>query len=127
MRILNNKLLLTKIPVIDCVKERGYSGNYKKEDCFFAAHFIQEQIQTLSCILEETDNLNNIYVGKVDSIAESIHAIFIRISKDEICYLPYGEDKDAIFTHKPSKKEIAIGDELLVQVNRRKMKTKQVK
>lgn len=69
--------------------------------------------------------LNNIYVARVEDIVWGIQAAFVRISKEQKCYLPLGEAKDAIFTKKQSvKKELCCGDEILVQVVRDAVKTK---
>lgn len=89
------------------------------------ALFQKERLESVSCYAPAKDNLNHIYIGRVDSIAENIHAFFVRISKDELCFVPYEEVKFAVFTRKLSKKELAVGDELLVQVNRLPLKTKQ--
>lgn len=109
-----NKFILTKVPV-----------QTPKESAFIGALFKENRLDAISCYTPEKDNLNNIYIARVDSIAENIHAFFVRISKNELCFVPYEEVKYAIFTKKLSKKEIAVGDELLVQINRLPLKTKQ--
>ncbi len=110
-----NKYILTNVPIPEQEDRTALIG----------ALFKQDRLEAISCYAPDTDNLNNIYVARVDSIAENIHAFFVRISKDELCFVPYEEVKNAVFTKKLSKKEIAVGDELLVQVNRLPLKTKQ--
>lgn len=69
--------------------------------------------------------LNRIYIGRVENIVEGIHAAFVRISDKQKCFLPLEQIEHAIFTKKQSvKKAISIGDELLVQVTRDAIKTK---
>jgi ribonuclease G len=69
--------------------------------------------------------LNNIYIGRVDHIVENIGAVFVKISKEQTCFLPLGEAEHAIFTKKQSEnKPICAGDELLVQIVKEAVKTK---
>ncbi|MGN0170275.1 MAG: ribonuclease E/G [Lachnospiraceae bacterium] len=109
-----NKFVLTNVPV-----------EAPDKNSLVGALFQNERLEAISCYAPEKDNLKNIYVARVDSIAENIHAFFVRISKNEICFVPYEDLKYAIFTKKISKKELAVGDELLVQINRLPLKTKQ--
>lgn len=116
MRTLSKKYIITKLsiehPTLD------------KEPRVIAAAFDDKELCDIHCIDMEASTLSGIYVARVDQIARNIKAVFVTIENDEHCYLPYEEVKHAIFTNKPSKKEIAIGDELLVQVVRGPMKTK---
>ena len=57
---------------------------------------------------------------------QNIRAAFVKISPDITCYLSLDDLKNAFFTKKQSvRKEIAAGDELLVQVVREALKTKE--
>jgi ribonuclease G len=75
---------------------------------------------------QETDDLlNHIYIGRVESVVSNISAAFVRISPEQTCFLPLSELPSAIFTKKQSeKKAICAGDELLVQVVKEAVKTK---
>lgn len=74
---------------------------------------------------QENTLLNNIYTGYVEKIVPGIHAAFIRISDGQKCYLPLEDIKTPVFTRKQSqKKAICEGDELLVQVTKDAVKTK---
>lgn len=80
----------------------------------------------VSCRLfpEDASLIGNIYVGKVENIVPNINAAFIRIG-DRKCFLPLDDAIAPIYTHKFSNKpSLAIGDELLVQVVRDAIKTK---
>jgi ribonuclease G len=69
--------------------------------------------------------LNHIYIGRVDSVVSNISAAFVRISPEQTCFLPLSEIPFAIFTKKQSeKKAVCAGDELLVQVVKEAVKTK---
>ncbi|MBP3488102.1 MAG: ribonuclease E/G [Roseburia sp.] len=70
--------------------------------------------------------LGNIYIGKVENIVKNLNAAFVKITPDQRCYLPLEELKHPVFTKKVSaKKELVQGDELLVQVEREALKTKE--
>lgn len=65
---------------------------------------------------EDNSLIGNIYVAKVSNILNNINAAFVDIKKDLSCYLPL-EDY-----HGTSLK---VGDELIVQVTKDSIKTKQ--
>ena len=77
-------------------------------------------------VFEEGESLlNRIYVGRVENIVPNIKGAFIRISPKQICYLPLEDVKSPLYTNKPSKRnELCIGDELVVQVVKDALKTK---
>lgn len=55
----------------------------------------------------------------------NIHAAFVRIADGQKCYLPLNDVKNPVYTRKLSKKEaLCEGDELLVQVVKDAVKTK---
>lgn len=117
---LNSKYIITKMPLT-------YEGR-TYEDKFITATIKDDKLTDLHCLsFHENYAINDIFIGRVDSIATNIHAIFIKIAPDVICYLPYDEIKHAVFTKKSSNsnKEVAVGDELLVQLVREKIKAKQ--
>lgn len=60
--------------------------------------------------------VGDIFVGKVQNIVENIKAAFIEIRKDVIGFLPLSECRD---------KKIKGGDELVVQIKKAAVKTKQ--
>ena len=75
---------------------------------------------------EEESLLNHIYVGRVENIVSNIKGAFVRISPKQICYLPLEDAKTPLYTKKLSKKtELCIGDELVVQVVKDAVKTKE--
>lgn len=68
--------------------------------------------------------LGNIYIGRVQSVAENLQAAFIEIADKIVCFCPLTELKNPIFTKKTGKKPICQGDELLVEVTKESHKTK---
>lgn len=65
---------------------------------------------------EESIEVGDIFVGKVQNIVENIKAAFIEIQKDVIGFLPLSECRD---------RRIKCGDELVVQIKKAAVKTKQ--
>lgn len=68
--------------------------------------------------------LNNIYIARVKDVARHLHAAFVEIAKGKVCFLPLEDLKKPLFTKKVSEKTIAAGDELVVQVAKDAVKTK---
>jgi len=79
--------------------------------------------------LSETNEkaiLNHIFVGRVEDVVPSINACFVRYAKDKKCFLPFNECENPFFVHKNSKKDgICVGDEILIQIVREPIKTKE--
>lgn len=73
---------------------------------------------------EKKDILGNIYVGKVENIAENIQAAFVRIQDQTICYLPLSDLAYPIYTVPKKDQKLHVGDELLVQIHREVIKHK---
>lgn len=69
--------------------------------------------------------LNNIYVARVSQVVKNIGAAFVEIEKGKQCFLPLSDVEDAVFVKRISQKQVlSQGDELLVQVVREAVKTK---
>lgn len=65
---------------------------------------------------DQSIEVGDIFVGKVQNIVDNIKAAFIEIRKDVIGFLPLSECRD---------KKIKGGDELVVQIKKAAVKTKQ--
>ena len=75
---------------------------------------------------EQAAILGNIYIGRVENVVKNLNAAFVKISPEQTCYLPLEDLKHPIFTKKLSgKKALVAGEELLVQVSREALKTKE--
>lgn len=69
--------------------------------------------------------LNNVYVARVENILPNINSAFVRISDSKNCYLSLNNSTSCIYTKKNSKKTaLCVGDEILVQVIKEAVKTK---
>ena len=69
--------------------------------------------------------LGNIYIGKVTNVVKNIDAAFVEIYPGQICFLPLKECRHAILTNRTYDKRILAGDEIVVQVIKEAVKTKQ--
>ncbi len=74
---------------------------------------------------EEDSLLDQIRIARVEKVVPGIQAAFVRISSDQKAYLPLEYLDDALFTKKQSaNKPISEGDELVVQITKDAVKTK---
>ncbi len=70
--------------------------------------------------------LGNIYIARVENVVKNLNAAFVKISPTQTCYLSLDDVKHPVFTKKLSaKKALVAGEELLVQVSREALKTKE--
>lgn len=74
---------------------------------------------------ENTSILGNIYTAKVKNIVKNINAAFVEVANGMICYYSLDENKNHHFLTETGRKNLVQGDEILVQVSRENMKTKQ--
>lgn len=78
---------------------------------------------------EKTSNvvpqIGDIYIGRVEKVVPSINAAFVEIAPGVSCYYPLKGNDSPIFTKKIGKKAICEGEELIVQVDKESIKSKQ--
>ncbi len=73
----------------------------------------------------ERSVLGNIYIGRVEHVVKNLNAAFVKISPEQTCYYSLEDCKNAVFTKKLSaKKDLVEGEELLVQVEKEAIKSK---
>jgi len=75
--------------------------------------------------LEGRSLLGNIYVGKVKHVVKNIDAAFVEIAGGQTCYLPFKEAQAPVLTNRRWDGRLLAGDEILVQVMRDALKTKE--
>lgn len=78
-----------------------------------------------SAFLPKGGLLNNIYIGKVTNIVKNIDAAFVEIFSGQICFLPLKECQNAILVNRTCDGRLCVGDEIIVQVVKEAVKTKQ--
>ena len=69
--------------------------------------------------------VGGVYIGKVKNVVKNINACFIEISDGELCFLPLADIRSAFLINRTFDGRILEGDELVVQVTRDALKTKQ--
>ena len=85
----------------------------------------KKMIESSLSLPDEEGILGNLYIGRVENVVKNLNAAFIRISPEQICYYSMDEYKQPLFTKKISqKKPLVEGEELVVQVSREALKTK---
>lgn len=114
-RTLSERIIITKAPL-----KEGWGQEFFLAAAFDEKRMTQIQVEAVS----KSPILGNIYIGRVENIATNIQAAFVNIAKGVSCFLPLEEAKNAVFTKKNGKKDLCIGDELLVEVTREKQKNK---
>ncbi len=72
-----------------------------------------------------TSLVGNIYVGRVSKIMKNLQAAFVDIKSGFPCFLPLNDLKDAILLNREYDGVLKQGDEILVQVEKDAIKTKQ--
>lgn len=83
------------------------------------------EYQDFQLFTEKKSIINNIYVARVSKIIKGINAAFVSISPEQNCYLSLDDAVNPIYTNKKAKKaELCEGDEILVQVVKDAIKTK---
>ena len=68
--------------------------------------------------------LGNIYIGKIKNVLKNIEAAFVEIAGGQTCFLPLSEATNPVLTNRSYDGRLLAGDELLVQVKRDAVKTK---
>ena len=95
----------------------------------FIVTALYEDDKMLEVTCEKTENtsiLGNIYVGKVKNIVKNLNAAFIQIENGQNCYYSLENCHHPIYVKKSGKQEMAQGDEVVVQISKEAIKTKEI-
>lgn len=112
-----NRLAITRVSI----KEKSNNKHLAYIMLDEKRNFVDFQI-----FQEENSLLNNIYVARVDNIVPNIKGAFVRISQKQVCYLPLEDVKSPLYVKKQSERKVlSIGDEIVVQVIKDAVKTKE--
>ena len=69
--------------------------------------------------------LHAIYIGKVKNVVPSIDAAFVEVEKGKMGFLPMKQAKNPIIVNRKYNGRIVAGDEILVQIEKEGIKTKE--
>lgn len=99
----------------------------RHEDMILTVLTAENRLRNVSvCGTQNKSLVGNIYIGKVKNIVTNIQAAFVEIDKGLLCYLSLSEGKNPILlSQRKWDGKLKEGDELLVQVQRDVLKTKQ--
>ncbi|MDE6607998.1 MAG: ribonuclease E/G [Lachnospiraceae bacterium] len=87
--------------------------------------FKDNRLLSANAFLPEGSLLNNIYIGKVTNIVKNIDAAFVETCPGQICFLPLKECQNAVWVNRSFNEKLVVGDEIIVQVVKEAVKTKQ--
>lgn len=119
VRTLSDRIIITR----ETLKNGLKSPN--KQEYLICARYDEKRMTQVHLEQESAKNiLGNIYIGRVVNIVENLQAAFIEIEKGFACFYSLKDLKNPIFTKKNGKKPLCIGDELLVEVTKERIKTK---
>lgn len=74
--------------------------------------------------LQKQSLLGNIYIGKVQNIVKNINAAFVEIAGKQMVYYSLSENRKHLFVNEKKNDILHIGDEIIIQISREGMKTK---
>ena len=91
------------------------------------AVYEEHRMLEVNCIPENAPPqiLNNIYVARVSQVVKNIGAAFVEIAKGQRCFLPLDDLREPVYVKRISAQPLVQGDELLVQIVRESVKTKE--
>lgn len=100
---------------------------FRHQDRILTALISENRLLMVTAAKEQEQSLvGNIYIGKIQNIVSNIQAAFVEINKGLLCYLSLSDVKEPMLTNgRTWDGKLKIGDELLVQVERDALKTKQ--
>ncbi len=105
---MSNKYIITKV------------DNY----IFYGMHNGKSFYEVNVCSAENQSRLGNIYIGKVRDVVPSINAAFVEYSEGCIGYYSMESNKNHLFLNRKNSNKIAQGDEIIVQIAKDAIKTK---
>lgn len=94
------------------------------QDCLFCCLIRDDRLMEVHVVPQKDSLLGNIYVGKVKNVIKNIEAAFVEIAGGKICFLPFSEAARPILTNRIYDGRLLAGDEVLVQVKKDAVKTK---
>lgn len=84
----------------------------------------QKAVEMHFCKKEHASLSGNIYIGRVKDVVKHIHGAFLDLGNGMKAYYPLDDKATPFYTRKGSSANIQQGDELLVQIKKEAVKTK---
>lgn len=99
---------------------------FRKKQAVVCACLSDGKLESVRLVpADEKDAVGTIYVGKVQNIVKNIHGVFVELAEKNIGYLSEDDMQNPVYLTAKKKPGIRNGDELLVQIVREPLKTKQ--
>lgn len=106
------------------MKERKYII-LRKNNQILSLLFHGNRLLHVNAEDEKGSYVGNIYIAKVKNISTNINAAFVEIEPGFACFLALNEMKNAILTNRSYDGRLLAGDEIVVQISKDAVKTKQ--
>lgn len=97
----------------------------KLNERIFSLIIRDNQILSIQVQKESKYSVGNIYIGRIQSISDNLGAAFVNLGAGYVAFLPLSEAKHAIITNRVFDGKLKAEDEILVQITKEPMKTKQ--
>lgn len=97
----------------------------KLEAMLFSLLMRENRIHSIQVQKPDDHAVGNIYIGKVQNISENIGAAFVNLGERYLTFLPLAETRHAIVTNRIYDGKLKAEDEIVVQIVKEPMKTKQ--
>ena len=123
-RLINTKPKdLQNKSIRDTIEGRLLLTNYMSHD--LALLIRDNKLVHVSVLDQHTGKVGAIYLSKIKNVVKNIDACFAEIENGELVYLPLALCKNAFIINRPHDGRILEGDEILIQITRDALKTKQ--
>lgn len=110
------------------LKLSDYPNKYiftQKDGRTFSFYMEGDVLADMDVEEENASLLNSIYLGKVRNVSKNLDAAFVEFQKDQVAYLELkGIDPAQVVLNRANPKHLAQGDELLIQIVKEPLKTK---
>ena len=122
---MQDKWVITRMPYKEQLRKEPVKEN-KKRTYVLISHFIDGKAIELFVEedLEGASRIGNLYIAKVSKVVKNIDAAFLEIADKQICYYSLKDNLKPFYTNEKKGEKLCAGDELLVQLTKEGMKTK---
>ena len=98
---------------------------FYKNNKIITFHYENNTLADIFCDDYQHSVMGNVYIGKIQNIVNNINSAFVYIQKDLVGYLPLDHCKNSVIKKNNDTDTLHIGDEIIVQVEKDRIKTKE--
>ena len=120
---MQDKWVITRMPYKEQLRKESVDKNrtYVLISRFINGKAVELYIEE---DLEGASRLGNLYIAKVSKVVKNIDAAFLEIADKQMCYFSLKDNPKPFYTNEKKGDKLCAGDELLVQLTKEGMKTK---